>query len=84
MFEIDFPSHAKTVPMKNMKPCDIGIIKDSVGYYDGHVVMRTASTSQFEVMNLTSPGQDKCWTDEPDIAVELLAPGTEIVLRVTE
>ena len=36
--------------------------------------MRTASSQKFEVMDLTNPGRDKCWTDENiDIKVKILS-----------
>jgi polynucleotide 5'-kinase involved in rRNA processing len=48
-----------TIPMNEMKPLQIGIIKGSK--YNDHVVMRTASSNNFEVMDLTESGIDKCW-----------------------
>lgn len=31
------------------------------GYYEGHIVLRTAATYEFEVINLIDPRPDGCW-----------------------
>lgn len=70
-----------TVDMKNMNPGDIGVIQDT--YVKGCVVMRTFSTNQFEVMDLSSPGEDACWTNQNmDTKVKLLKKGGKITLEV--
>ena len=66
------------IKMRDMKPLQIGRL--IVG---GHIVMRTASTRKFEVMDLTVPGLDSCWTnDDTDNNVELFAPDTTIILKI--
>lgn len=44
--------------MKDMEPCQMGFCE-----YEGEqkLVMRTASKSKFEVMNLTDFSPNKCW-----------------------
>lgn len=64
----------KTVPMKDMKPLQIGI-------YDGKYVMRTASSCHFEIMELSPPHNS--WTmPDSGMKVELLAPGERIVIEI--
>lgn len=74
-----------TITMGNMKPGDIGRIIDvgkGVKSHFGELVMRTLSTTGFEVMNLTCPTPDSCWSVRNGMLVELLKPGTEIILKV--
>ena len=57
------------------------------GEYNGHIVIRTANTNQIEIMNLTNPGADMCWTwserkTTGGLEVELLPPGTIISFEV--
>jgi len=57
----------RIVLMKDMKPFQAGRVVGS-----GHIVMRTAATSKFEVMDLTNHFPDSCWTGCPNLAVQLL------------
>jgi len=50
------------VKLREMEPCDIGRIVELGSPQFNHIVMRTASKSSFEVMNLSYPGADNCWT----------------------
>ena len=72
------------IPMSEMKPLDIGrIIHSLYDKYEGKLVMRTASTTYFEVMDLANPGEDQCWSGgQSDIKVQLLNPGEKITLEV--
>jgi hypothetical protein len=71
----------KKVYLMEMKPLQVGrIILNKL--HGGHVVMRTASTSHFEVMNLTDPGEDVCWTSENEIQVELFEPGKKVIFEI--
>lgn len=70
----------KIVEMLDMKPLQIDTYDDGskVMY-----VMRTASTSKFEVMDLSDPGADLCWTNvSRGCEVRLLAPGEKIMLEL--
>lgn len=62
--------HGKIISMDKMEPLQIGTICETASSnkdYVGHVVLRTASTFYFEVMDLTNPGDDCCWTDRPTL-----------------
>ena len=73
---------AKTKPMYQMQPLEVCVISTDCSYGD-HVVMRTASSSHFEVMNLTDPRLDVCWTRKPDIQVRELYPGETYTLELS-
>lgn len=71
--------------MKDMKPCEIAIIIE--GDYSEEIVMRTASTNKNEVMSLSNPGIDKCWTWKTgdsggNLEVIPLVKGTKLTLEV--
>jgi hypothetical protein len=70
------------IEMRDMKPCQIGIIEDSEYGDSDEIVMRTAETNKFEVMSLSNPNEDNCWTGNPTIKVRLLPPGTKIMIEV--
>jgi hypothetical protein len=55
------------VLMKDMKPLEIGrIVTSKITHcYSGEIVMRTASKDKFEVMSLSHPAIDHCWTGSP-------------------
>lgn len=73
----------RIIPMEDMKPLQVGRIYDKdCTEYNGHFVMRTASTSKFEVMSLSHPGADTCWSGSPTLLVELLPPGEKITLEL--
>jgi len=63
------PERGKKILMCQMNPCDIGVIRD--GECKGHIVMRTASPSKFEVMDLSNFGRGQCWLDKSTISVRL-------------
>ena len=73
--------------MKDMKPLQVAKIVDGdYPYYSNLIVMRTASTSHFEVMVIwPNPKVNSCWTGENcNLLVQLLHPGTKIILTVKE
>jgi hypothetical protein len=70
--------------MKDLKPCEIAVIVDNVNDYYGEIVMRTANDSAFEVMSLSKPGRNRCWTMPTiKILVKKLKKNDEITLVVT-
>jgi len=82
MFKIvEAPALQDEMPMKNMPPCSLACIIE--GQYKGHIVLRTASQNTCEVMNLTEPDADFCWTGKPLTTVKMLEPGEKITLEVT-
>lgn len=69
------------ISMKDLKPLQLAKVVE--GEYEGHIVMRTACTEPTEVMDLSDPTEDSCWTgDIPYYEVELLPKGTIITLEV--
>lgn len=82
--ELQMPYDTKIIKMSDMKPGQMGkIIEGSI--HINSVIMRTFNTMLTEVMNLSSPGINSCWTnikDRPDIKVQLLPKGSKIILEV--
>jgi hypothetical protein len=71
----------KTILMSEMEPGQLGRIL--AGRHEHHIVMRTLSTEDVEIMDLSDPTPDSCWTGcIPDRVVELLPPGTIVQLLV--
>ena len=69
----------------DMAPYDIGKVVTTDSSYFGKIVMRTASTMQFEVMDLSEPQTNGCWTHratQNDLLVELFPPGSKITIEV--
>ena len=74
---------AKTKPMYEMQPLEVCVIVANGSYLD-HVVMRTASSSHFEVMDLTTdPIPDSCWTVSPELQVRELYPGETYTIELS-
>lgn len=79
ILENNAPAPPRIISMKDMEPLQVGKVLSNGGN-SGNIVMRTASVSHFEVMNLTDSEADSCWTGSPDIKVELLnCPVTLVV-----
>lgn len=68
------------IPMCEMKPLQGGYFDDG----DKRVyVMRTASIAEFEVIDLSIPGPDRCWIEpNPGLEITLLQKGQTINLVV--
>lgn len=75
-------SDPRVVPMHEMNPFDVGIVRSPKSDYNGDLVMRTSATSKFEVMDLTTLKEDHCWTNKSKLPVELLPEGTIIQLTL--
>jgi hypothetical protein len=74
----------EVIQMHEMEPLTIGQIVNAPlhGYKDAFV-MRTASTEHFEVMNLSAPEEDSCWTDKhTDIEVRILHPSEYVTITL--
>lgn len=69
------------IEMYKMEPLQVGELVDSSYKPLGEYVIRTSSTDRVEVMNLSSPGPDSCWTDDLSTVVRLLKPGEKIVVE---
>ena len=77
----DLQPAAKTKPMYEMRPLEVCVVVD--GAYVDHVVMRTADSDHFEVMDLTDPRPDSCWINKPIIKVRELYPGETYTLELS-
>jgi hypothetical protein len=79
MFTASFEDEGRIIPMKEMEPCQMAVTIPS-----GELVMRTASASHFEVMNLSNVRADGFWPCPPKSSmVRLLKKGTVIKLVVS-
>lgn len=69
------------IDMLDMSPLQVAIFLEDDG--ENIYVMRTASAGKFEVMDLSTPGIDRCWTNiSRGLKVKLLEPEEEVVLRI--
>jgi len=77
-------SRKSIIPMTEMEPLEVGRIVNKNGFdKEEEYVMRTASYDQFEVMSLTNPGHDVCWTSSRvELMVELLNPNEKITIDI--
>ena len=73
---------AKTKQMYQMQPLEVCVIVAN-GSYVGHVVMRSASQTKFEVMDLTYPRPDSCWTYRAELLVRELYPGETYTIELS-
>ena len=73
----------KTKPMSDMEPLEVCVVVSSVD--EGNIVMRTAATEHFEVIDLTDSDVDSYWTSGlcKEIKVKPYT-GKEITLRLEE
>ena len=82
VLEIQETDARKVIPMCEMEPLQIGVI-ESGDSHQGHIVMRTASTNHFEVMDLTEPEEDNCWSSgSVAVKVELFRKSEVVILEV--
>ena len=68
------------IEMRYMKPFELGYIQEGSEYYNC-LVMRTSSLTQFEVINLTEPEVNNCWS-ENSLLVRLLPAGTQVHMEL--
>lgn len=64
------------ITMGEMKPLQIAIVKDKQSSGNGEIVMRTADKDRFEVMSLSKPGVNQCWTSSGSKTLVELIRGT--------
>jgi len=74
------------INMNEMKPLQVAVITNGGNYpEEGHLVMRTASKAQFEVLDLTNPRPSGCWTGScGEQRVTPLPDGTRLTFTVTQ
>ena len=81
---INFFSDKPTIYMREMRPLQVGrIVKTHFPEYMGRIVMRTASTNHFEVIDLSANKPDNCWSNTQDCGenkVQLL--DAELVVNI--
>jgi hypothetical protein len=69
----------KLIPMNELKPLEFAIATE--GYCKGHIVMRTASTNKFEVINISRFEENICWTDgDVDLLVQRI--NVDIIIKI--
>lgn len=84
---IDAPKKQDVIiRMSKMKPLQVGVITfNSVVRSDiGKCVMRTSSLDQFEVMDMSNPGEDQYWEKKSckHISVAILPPSESITIEL--
>lgn len=79
-----------TIPMCAMKPLQVAQIHRPGRILHRTYVMRTASNTAFEIINLSNPGIDQGWTHPIpmgtpiiDIPVRLLGPGEKLTIELS-
>lgn len=70
--------HENIIEMRDMEPLQVGEVCDN-----GEIVMRTASNSVFEVISLSNPGLNSCWSCRNNRKVRLFNPGESVTIRVS-
>jgi len=68
--------------MSFMQPLEVCVVVDNQCSVKGELVMRTSSKSTFEVMSISNPFEDNCWSGTPAILVRDLEMGEEYTLRL--
>jgi hypothetical protein len=63
--EIAKTNPPKTISMRQMEPCQMGWLKN-------RLVMRTADSNRFEVMDLSNMEANSCWDTKNDLQVTLI------------
>ena len=74
----------KVLTMADLEPCQMAVVTEEHRYH-GAIVMRTANVDEFEVMDLSDPRRDGCWTSiaqASKIKIKLLPKGTKLTLEV--
>lgn len=72
----------RIIAMSAMNPLEVGVVVDEKSDYLGHYVLRTASTYHLEVINITTPRTNRCWTQAQNIKVRLLNPDEKINIEL--
>ena len=79
---IDKKQHKDVVkPINKMKPLEVCVIIEGVD--KGTVVLRTADSKNFEVMDLSNSGIDEFWNHSCDISVRELRKGETYTLKLS-
>ena len=78
----EYDKAGRVVLMNEMQPLDEGYIVTIGSPYYGHLVMRTASSKHFDVINLTDISPDSCWTNNCELMVRLLSPGEAVTIKL--
>ena len=83
---INDKTKVELIPMSEMEPWQVGRI--TMSYLDngeGAIVMRTALSDKFEVMDMSDPGSDQCWDKLicKGLMVKLL-PSATITINLNE
>ena len=68
---------ANIIEMNDMEPLQVAEIVGS-----DELVMRTANSSGFEIIDLSDPSEDGCWEHSPSVKVRLLSPNEKITIEL--
>jgi len=67
--------------MAEMKPLSVGIVEDS-RHGPSTIVMRSQKLQGGEIINLSDPTENACWTDDSNLLVRLLPRGESITIKL--
>lgn len=67
-----------TIKMRDMQPLEVATLESDPEI----MVMRTASSIRFEVINLSKHSIDGCWTTPNNLKVVLLPKGESIIIEL--
>lgn len=81
LIQVEARTEPKLILMNEMRPLEIAQIRGNSQYKDMYV-MRTANESNFEVINLSTPGRNRCWNDSNNLPVQLLPPNQSITIEL--
>ena len=62
----------KTIPMSEMKPCQMGWIRGELCALNGRLIQRTSNPRVFEVTDLSDFNLDTQWDGKRSFRVELI------------
>lgn len=71
----------KLIPMNKLEPLQVARIVGTDNIYTNCIVMRTASNSSFEVLNLTVTGSGRCWGSNCCSLVQPLSAEISVTIK---
>jgi len=77
---INIIKNDKEIRMDELEPFQMAIIVGDEGCYEGNIVMRTQSSYTKEIMNLSNPEPDRCWSGTMSLKVRPVT--AEITIKI--